>query len=80
MFTAIVLIVAVVASALVYFERKNLKADIEKQYQDSLACVRGAIKQDIDAAVADVKSWSAKAEAKPAEIIAQIEARIKQIL
>lgn len=79
-------IVAAVAGA-VWFDRAKLKSKLkaaEAAVATKLENVDVAIKADIRAKVAtivaDIKAWDEKAKEGTASVIAQFEARIKQIL
>lgn len=88
----VVLVLALVLAA--YFERKSLKADVLKaetkvaaathSFIDSLRKVEQntklRISADIATLVSDVKAWEDKETISAKDAIAQIEARLKQIL
>ena len=86
--------VAVAAIVIAYFERKSIKTDAQKvvaaaetkvaNFETALRVkesqVRGKILADANKIVSDIKAWATKEAAKPEEVIAQFEARLKQIL
>ncbi len=94
MFAEIVAVVLAVAVIAAYFERKALKADVvlaegrvkaaatrvTAYVRTKELTVRDSIAKDIATIVADVKAWEAKETVSAKEVIAQFEARIKQIL
>lgn len=76
-------VAAVGVIALAYKDRAKLAADLkaaEDKAENVETAVKAKIKQEVDAVVADIKAWDAKAKEGVESVIAQFEARIKQIL
>lgn len=83
MLGAIVGVVGIVAAGAAYLDRKNLKADaanLVSALENKEAAVKAELKGKLATIVADVKAWASKEEQKADAVIAQVEARIKQIL
>lgn len=86
--------VAVAAIVVAYFERKAIKAEAEKvravaevkvaTFEQALRIkesqVRAKISIDSNKVIADIEGWAAKEAAAPGAVIAQFEARLRQII
>jgi hypothetical protein len=76
-------IVGLLFAAATYLERAALKAELKKvcaKLANIELAVKAKAKEEIATAIADVKKWAKEDKADVGAVIAQIEARIKQIL
>ena len=90
MSAAVVAVLGIVAvAALAYLERKVLKAEVVaikakafaeyQRYADALRS-KESLANDVAKIAADIKAWETKEGASAKEVIAQFEARLKQII
>lgn len=79
-FVAVVITAVVSFVAGLYAEYRTGKADVKALEARIAADARAEIRAAIATVTSDIKTWDAKAKEGSESVIAQFEARIKQIL